>query len=1333
MLEKNPELENAAPLANPQLPFSSAPSYNEDDDSPTLWNVVKATQQYRNLTRKSTVTPEDTTNLKWAMRVLGRHADEYQPITSNLKDIIQGLQVLPQDTYEAIIGPFRGKFMEDTIPFAGAAASGYLGYIGGEGLVAGLAKGLSLVPGPIGAAAKTFQAGKYLYAGAKIAGAGILSTYTALTTNELLKEPYERKHLENLGIETPEKTIFDIMQTNLENLPRSSVAAMTMMHSFGYLSGLRGRSLAREKMNSMPNEENSNNLTVRTMAKTEEAQNAFSKVFEPIIEEELTEQSITTKAGKVEEIPATEDILPEIKPVETMAEQTDTLNFTYEPTPEEIQSYIEAGPKLEPKKAQRTGLGTNVMDEQAQINSAKAFYNLPSPIREGAKRFNMLDTYGYFKVMREEATGILKFDEKLPINSEQRLSLFYENNQKLMLDKLPDAQKHQYMFSLFHGVNNFAAANRTRFVNNGLFADLRRNGVNNVAKEFQALRGDKQKIIDMMNYYLDKPNNADNMGKVFADNMRRTYTEIKNKLGDSGVIIQDLDYAYAPQRAASNRLIQHGRENFISDLKQWIDTKRMGLGELRSAEIDNYISHIYDTFKRLDSYSDLSFTAEGESFVSRERRVIHFKDGQGYHKYMEKYGAVDNVIDAVISNIQSTANLIGMIEQFGPDPKTVASNLLTSIPSPLEGTQNKLLLRQSAEALKLSFLKKANNNLYNALFYKGEGGFLLNHDWLGTALRYYNGLEGIGKNLITANNAIWEIIESPLATSFLNASYEGGNTPQKIVNFYKESINGLSKAFENGLSPKQEKALQEIGVRYNIQNEIVPYKLSQGTPYDMPLGARKANHLINKVKGTDMLSNVNKTTATVTWQNMVGNYVKSSRAWEQLPKRIRGMLEGGGIIKADWDLLLKSDVLVHDDLFIDLPLNLRSNLLSPIYIGQKHAKNPKLSIISEKLAAVQHNHVQRSVTSAQFESTAAFLGNYAVSRDLGAWVARNSIAFKGYQFDRIARWISMMDLEGHSLTMDKFAAYAWQRMAIGLTVGMMRWGLVGRAPQLDSVEDFMGLLIDSAARGDLMPLAITKEFFADFYFTQGNTWSETLSSKLSGSVLGPGALSLAKNAANFTNGISNMISGDYDRAFGKMRKAFPGSGFIPLDIMFNRILLDNVFSSIDEDGFYALAKKEMATNAKNNFKYFLEPGHFTKVRGGDLLGATGAETLAQEAQKEMTEERAEFKKKYTQAEIRKGIKKEIAARRAEKAAYKYELTHELYKDRKKAMSQIAALNRRKVNTSNPVAWDKIQKEIDKVQARYDLKVAAHFKNNRPKTVTKRQADAAYRRALMQSR
>lgn len=1367
---------------------------NNSDVESSTWNVVKATHQYRRLLRKGRqLEPDEMQDLQWSMDVLTKHAEDYKPITSNLKDIVQGLSVIPEDVVNAVTGPLRGRFFEDTVPLAASTVSGHLGWKAGEHVMDGIVKGLGMIPGPIGATAKAFQASKYLYKGTKLAVKGAISTYAALTTNDILKDNFDAEHLRTAGVEAPERTVGEIMQQNLEHLPRNTVAAMSMMLGFGYVGK---KSLARSKYNSMVDEKNAENMNKKTTTKAQEGQESATKTFygdgftmDDIITEPYRTRAKTKGMSIYDEDVASESAARSLAEGET-ATTKESSNArilgedvkSYEPTADEIAAYERAAPEeaavaedaitQEPVTADsiiEEGVSPEILNQgeqplgEEQMEGQRAtqtqteqpapprtkptagdFYNLVKSTASdlsSRKRVSVLDVIETFKVDKDLATGKIAYDPNRPINSEARLALFYTEVQKAMLDTMTEPQKHQYMFSLFHKSGDVGASNSRRFVDYGLFSNLRRNGVKDVNKEIGFLRGNIDAQAEMIKYYRGETNKASPIAKVMAENIQRTYKDIKNKLSQLGVVVQDLDYGYLPQRASVAKITKNnGRTSFTQDLAGWIDLKKMGLEESAPAEINKVMDTIYNTFLRLDNFGDLSFTGEGGSTLGKlkDKRVIHFKDAKSYIQYMDKYGAFENPLDAVLSNVRSMANLLGMFEQFGPDPEKTAATLLTHIKNPLEGmgaeANKKLgfvqLNKLKGEALRLAVIKKFNHNMFNAFFYKGEGegSFLLDHGWLGASLRMYNALEGIGKNLITANNAIWEIIETPLATAFLNSSYQEGGTPKKVLDNYKMSIQGLASHIGKGLDQKQGLAMQDIGIAYGIQNDLMPYSLSQGTPYDMPIGARKVNATINNIKGTDSLTKANQTTAAVKFQNMLGNQVNAQTKWEALPSRVRGLLESGGLNKADWNLLLSSDVLVKDYLFADLPIDINSNLLSGQYILKMNKDNPKLGVIAEKLMAMQQNHVQRSVSSAQFASTASILGKNAASRDMGGWLAKNSIVFRGYQFDRIARWISMLDQESHSFTKEKFVAYAWQRMAIGLTVGMIRWGLVGRTPQLDSTQDFFDLIMDGAARGDLMPLAIAKEFFADFYFTQGNNWTDTLVQKAGTSALGVGAASLAQHTYNGITGVSKMIEGDYQKAFAKMRRAFPGSGFIPIDIIFNRLLLDNIFESIDEDGFYQLAKKEMATNAKNNYKYYIEPGRFTKSKGGDVSGATGIEGLRSKAEADFREERAEYREESLQEELAQGTPKDIAKSRAKKKAAKFKPTNPLYAERAKANKAINKLNRKRLESEDPDVWDTLQAEIDQIQAQYDFKVAQYYRNNRPETITPLQAENAYKRA-----
>lgn len=104
--------------------------------------------------------------------------------------------------------------------------------------------------------------------------------------------------------------------------------------------------------------------------------------------------------------------------------------------------------------------------------------------------------------------------------------------------------------------------------------------------------------------------------------------------------------------------------------KTYADTKATSAeGALNMDEVDKSLSSIFDNIinGRSDIFTKSKVVNDAEAIKKRSRMFFVWKDMESWGKYNKMYGR-DNFVDAMMSDISSSGNKIGMAETFGDDP-----------------------------------------------------------------------------------------------------------------------------------------------------------------------------------------------------------------------------------------------------------------------------------------------------------------------------------------------------------------------------------------------------------------------------------------------------------------------------------------------------------------------------------------------------------------------------------------------------------------------------------------------------------------------------------------
>ncbi|MEE9458272.1 MAG: hypothetical protein V3V84_00750 [Candidatus Bathyarchaeia archaeon] len=94
---------------------------------------------------------------------------------------------------------------------------------------------------------------------------------------------------------------------------------------------------------------------------------------------------------------------------------------------------------------------------------------------------------------------------------------------------------------------------------------------------------------------------------------------------------------------------------------------------------DNIVDGNYDTNKGGDFEGDFKFTGPG-NYAKKisQRRLIHFKDGQGSFEYNEKYGS-GSMFGMISKTVEGMGKNIGLLEKLGTNPRSMFERIAKEV------------------------------------------------------------------------------------------------------------------------------------------------------------------------------------------------------------------------------------------------------------------------------------------------------------------------------------------------------------------------------------------------------------------------------------------------------------------------------------------------------------------------------------------------------------------------------------------------------------------------------------------------------------------------------
>ncbi len=377
------------------------------------------------------------------------------------------------------------------------------------------------------------------------------------------------------------------------------------------------------------------------------------------------------------------------------------------------------------------------------------------------------------------------------------------------------------------------------------------------------------------------------MGKLIGNALEKLRVRAVKAGGNIGKLadwgLPHIHNADSIVRAAGRGIddIEVHKTKWVGDIKQGLDKNRSFDGEgakMSDAEFDQALGRVFDN---IVAEGDLDVAAAaiqakaggvGKSISNRgsDSRVLHFKSGEGWYNYAQKYGNsnVGSVLERHVDNLSTD---IALMEKFGANP---VANWQAA------GRYASGRLKSGEEA----WIGGADNMFDQMAGRVGTGsrgvgkgarlvrGVAMLSKFGGTLMSAFSdiGIVGLGAkfNGMKFNKVIGHVLKLPSAERRIAATTLGNATD--------EMIEGIGAAARFGLDAHNSKVRRATDILFRTTG-LTPWSRGWKRGVTFEMNANFARH--------------------------------STTSFDELPERLRSRFRAYDITAADWDSIRKADTM----------------------------------------------------------------------------------------------------------------------------------------------------------------------------------------------------------------------------------------------------------------------------------------------------------------------------------------------------------------------------------------------------------------------------------------
>jgi len=397
----------------------------------------------------------------------------------------------------------------------------------------------------------------------------------------------------------------------------------------------------------------------------------------------------------------------------------------------------------------------------------------------------------------------------------------------------------------------------------------------------------------------------------FASMWLEVTEKLRQRFNKAGGGIQKLFDWNLPQYHDSVKIKRASKDEWVADVKQWIDKERVGAyqvgddgvvkgARLSDAQLDAFLRGAYDNLRtegiivhqNAQFYNPHIRRAIGNRH--RNHRLLAFKDAESWIKYADKYGS-NNFYGSMMSHLEIMAREIGAMELLGPNPDTMMKQL-------------RVLAQQSTGQASTGWTAE------NA--YKMAMGRMFSEDTkLSDSIRRM-------RNIVTGAKIGSATISAISDLGFIGKTAEFNGLPvMKVYSRFLKTLRSGTESFEFG-------ARSGLLAEYGIDRAVAAHRISEVRGYDF--SARFADTI---VRGS-FLNYWTLAAKHAFGMEFLAHLADLSRkSWDNLPDKMKKAFDRYGIDVDDWAAIQSGPKHTKDGVtFVD-PMRYEDNELIAKVVG----------------------------------------------------------------------------------------------------------------------------------------------------------------------------------------------------------------------------------------------------------------------------------------------------------------------------------------------------------------------------------------------------------------
>jgi len=543
-----------------------------------------------------------------------------------------------------------------------------------------------------------------------------------------------------------------------------------------------------------------------------------------------------------------------------------------------------------------------------------------------------------------------------------------------------------------------------------------------------------------------------------------------------------------------------------------------------------------------------------------EHRVLHFKDGDAWMDYNAKFGATDP-FSAMLGGLRGLAQDIALMRVLGPNPRAglefasqIAKQRAAMMPG--ENMRNSVGKAAGTARLMLAHLDGSANT-------PAEGGRAWASFWSGT------------RGILTGVQ---------LGSAFLSSMTDNVTVRMgaKVAGLNGNNITARAMA----LMGSEHARVQAANAGYIMDSlaDMSTAAARNGLDEMMPDIARRISTFVMRASLLSRWTDAWRVAIQMEFASELGT--NATRAFADLPEKLRHTLDRRGITPADWD-------------------HLRSAIYSPkpgtAFIHPQHWLQNQRALppaeaegLALRLQMVAEEMLEVMMPTFNLQARAKVIGD-ARPGTLRGEAARIALQYKNYpiaftigQFQRI-RWGKVGSRVGYT------AALIAGMTAMGALSVQMKEIAKGRDPRpMTDGKFWLAAMIQGGGAG----------IFGDFLYATESRAGGGLAETLAGPAVG-----LAADAIGLVGRNAMALAKGEDTALGRdvanfVRYNTPvGSSLWYVRVAFDRLIADPLQQILDPDAEEVFRRRIRQQQRDYNNDYWWSPGDASPTRGPDLSNA----------------------------------------------------------------------------------------------------------------------------------